>query len=73
MEKYRKAFVHAIGALKVLQDEFVDLRQVLHNSLKQTIRNMLGVRERDVEHGRKFCLDVVSSSKALDFLSLFLM
>lgn len=36
------------------------------------MQNMLGVRERVMEHGRKFCLDAVIFAKALDIFKFVL-
>lgn len=49
MYKNRKTYVYVTEALKTLQDEVAGMRRALRDSLKKTMRDILGVRERVVE------------------------
>lgn len=42
------------------------LKYVFHDSLHMTMWDALGVRQQVVEHVRRFCLNAIISSKALD-------
>lgn len=44
----------------------VDMRQVLHDSLQQTMRDVFRVHERVVEQVRRFCPGALVFAKALD-------
>lgn len=43
MEEYQKTFVQAIEALKAIKDEVGGMRLAFHDSLRQTMCDVLGV------------------------------
>lgn len=53
VEEHRKTFVYATKAFKALQDEVVGLRQALHDSLQQSMRDVLGVERESGGAGKE--------------------
>lgn len=70
MGEHQKALLYETKsnakALKVFQDEMEGLKQVLSDSLEQTMWDVFGIRERVVEYERKLCLDAVIYAETLD-------
>lgn len=54
------------NALKTLEDEFVDLKEKLNNSLQQYTQSVYGVCDQIVEQARRFCPNVIISVETLN-------